>query len=456
MATVVPEPDWAHGPEDWTAVLEETLDGLLEITGATAGWVGLRLPEDPAGRLTFPVRRGSFPEGWLTLQQGQAGVWGLALRAEPNLVNELPPLPDLGEPALRNLLSCPLCPTAMAAGHIALGNKPTGFTSYDTLVVQTAALLLGKRLTRRLPGGRGRVPQALWQRALDSVAEGVLVLDEAGTLVYANATWERWTGFPRAELVAKAPPFPFWVSYPEWATLLDQRPRTGAPGRPGPEAADAPALPAVLPFRHRDGAVVWYQVETAREEAGGASWRVAFLRPPATAPGVGAGAADRVADAPGLDGQEAPTPAVGDWLALIFRADGTIDFWDERWTKLTGLSHEDLADARGGLVLDWLFPRQRDRDFVADLLYHPPAGSSRSGTQAVLEIMGQPASHALLCTFLQVGERAGNWLMLAGAPHPPEGQALPGESLPSIRIDPPAEAAGPHPKPPGSITHEKE
>jgi PAS domain-containing protein len=452
MATVVPESEWAHGPEDWTAVLEETLDGLLEITGAMAGWIGLSSPEDPAERLSFPVRRGSFPDGWLTLQQGQAGVWGLALRSEPTLINDLPPLPDLGEPPLRNLLSCPLRPTAPSAGHIALGNKPAGFTSSDTLVVQTAAMLLGQRLTRRPTVRRGRVPLALWRRALDRVQEGVLILDAAGTLVYANATWERWTGFRAEQLVGKAPPFPFWVSYAEWPALLAERPGTRAPGQPGPETADSPSVPLVLPFRHRDAGVVWYEVDTVAEEVGGAEWRVAILRPPAEDSG------DRA-----LPGQtsamrgepEGPPPAAVDWLALLFRADGTIDFWDERWRKLTGLSAEDLAGARGGLVLDWLFPRQRDRDFVADLLHHP-VGSPRAGTQVMLEVMGQPASHILRCTFLPVGDRTGNWLMVTGAPPPPEGEASPGESPTALRVDGPAAPAGPHSMPPGSIPREKE
>src|SRR5437868_5178709 len=63
-------------PERHDAVLDslgEALDALLDFTGATAGWVGLAGAD---GRLTFPIQRGQFGEGWLALQQGRRGPWG--------------------------------------------------------------------------------------------------------------------------------------------------------------------------------------------------------------------------------------------------------------------------------------------------------------------------------------------------------------------------------------------
>jgi PAS domain S-box-containing protein len=461
MATVVPESGWAHGPGDGSPVLEETLDALLEMTGATAGWIGLssRAAEGSAGLLTFPVRRGSFAEGWLTLQQGQAGVWGLALGPEPAVMNDLPALPELGSPPLGNLLLCVLDADGTPLGHIALANKPAAFTAHDSVAVQTAARLLSKGLAHFRPGRPGHLPPPPWRQALDHVQGGILVFDGAGTLIYANASWEHWTGFRQDELLGKAPPFPFWVNFQEFPALLGQRPRMRSLASPGPEPADGPSPPQVLPFRHRDGEVYWYQVETVRATVGDAPWRVALLRPAA----VGPHAASWVTPAPAAAGQAGdtevplPVPVAVDWLALLFRSDGTIDFWDERWGKLTGLSHQDLASARGELFLDWLFPRQRDRDFVADLLYHPPSEGPRTGIQAVLEIMSHPAGQAFLCTFLQVGERPANWLMLAGAPRPPEGEApAAAELLTSLRLDAPTEVPGPHPKQPGTTAHETE
>src|SRR6266849_5801174 len=106
MATTLPSTGGMHVQEEKRSTFfQEALDGLLEFTGATAGWIGL---VDPAGNLSFPARSGTFPESWLTLQQGQAKVWGFEVREGTVLLNDLPALPALGEPPLRNLLSCSL------------------------------------------------------------------------------------------------------------------------------------------------------------------------------------------------------------------------------------------------------------------------------------------------------------------------------------------------------------
>src|SRR3954452_7187147 len=99
MATNVPESAEVGLPTEQAGNLAETLDGLLEFTGATAGWVAVR---DAEGRLAFPVRRGDFTEAWLTLQQAQCHVWGFEVREGPTLINDLGPVPPLGPPALRN------------------------------------------------------------------------------------------------------------------------------------------------------------------------------------------------------------------------------------------------------------------------------------------------------------------------------------------------------------------
>src|SRR5262249_46220690 len=154
---------WAHGPPEGPALWEDALDALLELTGATAGWVGVYLSGQggQAGRLTFPVRRGAFSQSWLTLQQGEAGAWGFAPRAGPSMANALPRLPRLGAPPLRNLLACPFGREGTAGGQVVLANKPAGFTSYDTLIVQTAAFLLGKQTLQAAPPPHVPVPLPL-------------------------------------------------------------------------------------------------------------------------------------------------------------------------------------------------------------------------------------------------------------------------------------------------------
>jgi PAS domain S-box-containing protein len=448
------------------------------------------------------VRHGEVPDAWLTLQQAPDGAWGFAVREGPTLLNDLRPLPPLGAPPLRNLLSCPLGPEPVA-GHVVLANKPTGFTSADGAVLQGACHLMFKGLAR--PGsGAAPIPPGLG-RALDRAADGALVLDAGGALLWANAAWLGWTGFAADELVGRSAPYPFWVSHRDLAAA-------------GPDAA-APAEGA-LPFRRRDGSLLWCRMETAREEWQGRPLTLVFLRPavapaPAApplladalpfgvaltdaqgrvawanaalarlldgAPEVGAPLRDRLPPAasaaleqvlrdpdhaapgrmgyltlprpegplaawwlaaprpegPGFlfaltaDGEgfpvsgpaaagEAPGAALPrqDWLALWLRPGAAVEFWGERWERLTGLPGADLGGVPGEMALDWLFPLQRDRERVADWLHGP----GRQGGQAVLEVLTPAGSRPMLCTLLPVapapagGPPREGWLLLAGEP----------------------------------------
>src|SRR5262249_54117295 len=219
--------------EKGSTFLQEILDGLLEFTGATAGWIGLA---DPAGGISFPARSGAFAESWLTLQQGQAAVWGFAVGEGPVLLNDLPALPALGEPPLHNLLSCSVSragekgPDVLTTvgqtpapeqpvGHIVLANKPQGFLSHDSTALQMTAHLVSRHLLSSPPSATLPPAAALWRLGLDRTHEGVLVVDRAGRLLFANAAWSRWTGFPAEELIGRVAPFPFWVSHRDLATL---------------------------------------------------------------------------------------------------------------------------------------------------------------------------------------------------------------------------------------------
>jgi PAS domain S-box-containing protein len=505
-----PEPVRAGGPDDPDRSTGEALEGLLEFTGATAGWVGLR---DAAGRLAFPARRGAVPDDWLRLQRAEGGVWGFAVREGPTLLNDLRGLTPLGVAGLENLLSCPLGPPAAPRGHVVLANKPHGFTSHDAAVLQGVAHLLARRLERPAAA----VPEDLLHRVVDRVGTGVLVVDAHGTLVFANAAWLAWTGFTPDEIAGKPAPFPFWLSHRELA---------GEGARPGGPPAGA------LPFRRRDNSVFWCRVETLGGDAGGPGLTAALLHPvsaaaptarggpaalpvrleglpfgvaltdragrvlwtnaaadrllPRAAPGgllrervdaPSAAALERLArdparaeagrmgflalhaagrpvtafwlavdlpdgpgflyaltDADGFPATDAPgevrsagPPAV-DWLAVLLHPGAEVAFWDERWERLTGLSGADLGGVRGELVLDWLFPRQRDRNLVADWLHDP----RRRGGQAVLEVLTRTGGRPMLCTFLPVVRSAADgrrehWLLLAG-----ESELFAGPGTPSL------------------------
>jgi PAS domain S-box-containing protein len=416
MTLVVPESTATEKTAELFPDLSDLLESALEFIGAAAGWIGL---QDGDG-VTFPVRRGVFSDSWLRLQ-ARGSVWGFAVGGEPALINDLQPWLALGDPPLRNLLSCPLIRDARIVGHIALANKAQGFAAHDAAVLQGLAHHLVRLLGRRPP--QPRTPIALsppWRRLLDAAADGVVMLDESGVLVFANAAWLDWTGFRAEELLGRSPPFPFWISQQDLV-------------RAASEAAAAPAQ--ALPFRRRDQTLFWCQVETSVERWNDRAVTVAFLQQ-RRAGNVSDRSLSPAADVPGSPLLEYSTP---NWLPLLLNRDGGIEGWNALWEERTGLCGRDVQGSRTELVLDWLFPQQPDRDRVADCFHHPQP----SGHQLLLDLAAPNGSQAALCTLLPLpGESSApssRWLLLVGEPAP----AASAKSM--IRVDAPEPAPGPHP-----------
>ena len=276
MALPVPETVMVPETGEPFPGLIAVVDSLLDFIGAAAGWIGLR---DAKGRLTFPVRRGEFSESWLRSQQ--SGVWGFAVREGPSLLNDLRPWTALGERPLYNLLCCPLIEGDAIVGHVALANKPRGFVSQDSIALQGMAHHLARLLDRAPPRP---TPPAAWRRVLDRAVEGILLFDEFETLLFANAAWLDWTGFRAEDLLGLAAPFPFWVGQHDLARAANM----------------ADAIPTgAVPFRRRDRALFWCQVETVMEAWEGRSITMAFLRRASAKPLV----AERIADPPPVRGE---------------------------------------------------------------------------------------------------------------------------------------------------------
>jgi PAS domain S-box-containing protein len=372
------------------------LASMLEFLGASAGWIGLR---ESGGGMTFPVCQGTFADNWLRWQQPGGGVWGIALGEGPILLNDLQPWPALGDPPLRNFLSCPLVHGEAIIGHIALANKSQGFSPQDAAVLQAMAHYTARLLER--PGSAVELPAA-WRRLLDHAAEGILVLDESGVLVHANRTWLNWTGFAAEELLGRRAPFPFWVDPADLGKALSMT-----------EAGSAGALP----FRRRDQSLLWCQVETETEHWAGRPMVVTYLRQwpakeivPAVPP-EGPPLVSLTREEP----SSTPTP---NWLPLLLELGGGIEGWGPHWENLTGLSSRDVEGSRSELVLDWLFPQQPDRERVADCFHRP----SPARCQLLLEVAAPAGSRPLLCTFYPLPEDdstvARRWLLLIAEPEP--------------------------------------
>jgi len=394
---------WA---DEARALLGEALEGILQATGAGSGWIALK---GSAGRLTFVVHRGEVPEAWVRLQNGELGSWGFTLNEDPVLLNEFPELPILGTPSLRNVLSCPLSHETQLIGHVLLANKGTGFTSHDAIALQAVSHVLARQI--RSLSLVEKDASSLMRRALDHASEGIFVLDETGVILHANETWCRWTGYSLHELRGSSAPYAFWITHRDLAQLgaeLEFLPSPG-PGTierkaplpaPAPEFAQTSAEAASstpeakhitlnrYPFRDRGGVIFWCEVATVQELIDARPVTMIYVRPMNVAETAQRRPAQRQ---PGID-----LVLADQTLALVLPPDRGPEFWTPRWEKLTGLHASDLADATRDLALDWLFPRERDRAFVADLLCQPIA----VGGQAPLHLASSAGSSPALCIFL--------------------------------------------------------
>lgn len=428
-----------HGREEWSAFLEDTLEALVEFVGASVGWVGI---VNADGRLSFPARHGEFAEGWLTLQQGLGSVWGFEIREGPTLLNDLPPFAEFGQPSLSSILSCPVMRDGQSCGHVVLANKPQGFTSHDAAVLQGMAHLIGRRYLAAAARPPSPAPPPNFLRVLSNrFREGILVVNEAGALVFANAAWLRWTGFEAADLLNRSAPFPFWPSHRQLVALAAHGPTVTLPSPLHPAAG-------LLPFRCRDERILWCEAEVLEDTIDGQRLTVAFLHRgiPEIEPSQDGQPTHKIE--PSEDGQpqvvatEVWDPAPVSWRVLLLQPAGRTAFWDESWSQWTGLSSDDVADAATELVLDWLFPRQQDRNWVADLLNAPGSPLPLTGSQALLRVVTATGNETAVCTFLPVPVAgARGWLLIAA--EPAHGRQKPEP----VRADPSGERRGPHAKP---------
>src|SRR5947207_12234239 len=103
MAKLVPGSTRMFEEPGQAGRLNELLAGVIEYTGALAGWIGLHQAD---GRISFPLAVGDFPSDWLVKQQGNESIWGFTFQEEsPTLVNDLAQLPGIKGVPLKSVLS---------------------------------------------------------------------------------------------------------------------------------------------------------------------------------------------------------------------------------------------------------------------------------------------------------------------------------------------------------------
>ena len=117
------------------------------------------------------------------------------------------------------------------------------------------------------------MPRSFLWLALARAGEGVVVVDEHGTLVFANDTWLRWTGCSLEQLQHMRAPFPFWISHHELAALGGQKLGPCLPG-----TGDTVQTLGSYPFRHAHDGVFWCEVDAVVQEIDGRQLTIGFLR----------------------------------------------------------------------------------------------------------------------------------------------------------------------------------
>ncbi len=388
MTPLVPIKPTVAKPGPLFQELSDLLLSGLEFVGATTGWIGL---QDTVG-LSFPVHIDISSDSRLPWQHAQSSVWGFTINDETAVLNDLASGSKWGDLPLRNLLSCPLIQNKQIFGHVALANKAHDFTTEDAGVLRGLAHHTARLLGRRQSSKPLRIElRSALRRILDRAAEGVLLLEESGVLIYANPAWLEWTGFQAEELVR--------------AVNL------------------APVAPAgVLPFRRSDQSLFWCTVETAVEEWGDDLVTMVFFRQTSALPQRAGSVSDGEtgetpvpASVAHASGSLAVVPASLDLLPLLLDLDQGIEGWEARWEERTGLSVSDVKDSRCDLVLDWLFPHQQDRNRVSDCFHHPHP----RGCQLILEVAASSGSRPMLCTFLPLPDTTATalprrWVLLVG------------------------------------------
>jgi PAS domain-containing protein len=252
--------------------LNELLAGVMEYTGALAGWVGLHQAD---GRIYFPLALGEFPRDWLGKQQGKESIWGFTFQEEsPTLVNDLAQLPGIKGTPLKSVLSCPVFKDGKTAGQIVLANKPGGFQSPDALVLQMVAHLIGRHLlTSQESKATNRSAIEEYCKTLESLEEGVIAVEPGGEILFVNTAFLEWSGFDTSDLVGCLPPYPFWISHRALYTIAREY------------AAQTESLgsePLLLPFRRKDDTVFWCFLKSSAVEISGRSISLVFAKEAST------------------------------------------------------------------------------------------------------------------------------------------------------------------------------
>lgn len=155
---------------------------------------------------------------------------------------------------IRSLLVFPVYATDELTGFIGFDNVQTTseWSDDDIALLRTVSEIIGNSLARIEAEEEVQAQEQFSTNLLDTMHDGVVMMDLKGCLGYVNPAFCALTGFDEAELVGTGPPFPYWPEEDVQKDLARFRSTVLAGKRPTREFEYA--------FQHKDGTPIHVEV----------------------------------------------------------------------------------------------------------------------------------------------------------------------------------------------------
>lgn len=192
---------------DEQQMYQELLVALLEVMESPHGLVGCL---DDAGDLVVSavsVDSGGPKPARIVIPEVRWGetLWGLTLRSGEARYSNLPQNPPAGHFEIQRLLMVPLVYQGKPSALLMVANRPSDYTAEDLQMLQgigaQIAPVLKARLDQQQAVAALRENESKLQIIFDVIQAGVIQVDAARTVIYANQHMAEMFGMPMRELI---------------------------------------------------------------------------------------------------------------------------------------------------------------------------------------------------------------------------------------------------------------
>ena len=221
---------------------EKADDMLLEVT-ACSGFGDAAVGSDKAQimcNLNSDILRKGFQDGEDVLVFN-----GPALCSASFLVPR-------GFPAVTSFLAVPVADDNQVIGLICLANKETGYTPEDTADVKALSVSLVEGLHRIRMEESLRRSEIKYRTLLQSIRDGVMIIDRGGRFIYVNDIITRRSGFPEDKFRGQ---YMFNIIKPEQRGAIRKQYEAVMEG--------APPVPIECSYTSASGEEIWVEIHSS-------------------------------------------------------------------------------------------------------------------------------------------------------------------------------------------------